>query len=62
MAYRHAVFMHWVAEFMAFSRTTEEEALLAHVKIEALQAAIAEANDWILLASVAFGLKGYNKI
>lgn len=34
----------------------EEEAGLAHVKVKAFETAIAEADDWILFADVAFRL------
>jgi len=34
----------------------EEETLLAHVEVEALEASVAEADDRVLLADVAFGL------
>lgn len=41
---------------MVLGISSEEETLLAHVKVEALEAAIAEADNWILFAYVALGL------
>jgi hypothetical protein len=42
--YRCTIFLHWVSHFviLVFSSFAREEARLAHVEIEALQAAIPE--------------------
>lgn len=45
-----------MAELMIFRIFAEEEARLAHVEIEALQTAIAEANDGIFFANVTLRL------
>ncbi len=45
-----------MTKFVIFGRSAEEEAHLAHIEIEALQASIAESNNWILFANVAFCL------
>lgn len=41
---------------MVLGISSEEETLLAHIKVEALEAAITEAYNWILLAYIALGL------
>ena len=38
--YRGAVLLHGMAEFVSLDHTTGEEAVLAHVKVEAFQAAV----------------------
>lgn len=46
-----------MAEFVILCIATEEETLLTHVKIEAFQTAIAEANNRIFFADVTFCLE-----
>lgn len=48
--------MHWMRKLVILCLVTEEEAFLAHVKVETLQASVAESDDWVLLANVAFSL------
>lgn len=55
-AYRSAVFVHWMSEFVVLRVLAEEEASLAHVEVEALQTSVPEAYDWIFLADVALRL------
>jgi len=43
-------------ELVVLGVATEEETLLAHVEVEALEASVAEAHDRVLLADVALGL------
>lgn len=42
---------------MVFGITSEEEARLAHIEVETLQAAISEANDWVFFTDITLSLK-----
>lgn len=48
--------MHGMGELVILGIASKEETLLAHVEIEALEATIPEAHNWILFAYVALGL------
>ena len=48
--------MHRMTKFMVFSVSARKEASLTHVKVEALQTPVSEADDWIFLANVTFCL------
>lgn len=48
--------MHRMTKFVIFGRSTEEEAHLAHVEIEAFQTSITESNNRIFFANVALCL------
>lgn len=54
--HRCAILVHRMRQFMIFRILAEEEARLAHVKVEAFQTAITEANDRILFANVTLRL------
>lgn len=55
-AYRCAILVHWMTQFVIFGIASEEETLLAHVEVETLEAAITESNYRILLANVTLCL------
>jgi len=54
--HRCAVLVHGMGELVILGIASKEETLLAHVEIEALEATITEAHNWILFAYVALGL------
>jgi len=45
-----------MSKFVIFGLSSREEARLTHVKVEAFQTAVPEANDWIFFADVTLGL------
>lgn len=45
-----------MTELMIFAAAAEEEARLTHVEVEAFQAAITEAHNWIFFTYVTLGL------
>lgn len=54
--YSCAIFMHRMTEFMIFATATKEETRLTHIEVEAFQASITEAHDWIFFTNVTFCL------
>jgi hypothetical protein len=54
--YRCAVFVHRMSQLVVLGVLAEEEAVLTHVKVEALETPVSEANDRIFFTYVALGL------
>lgn len=54
--HRCTIFLHGMSQFMVLGILAEEETRLAHVKVKTFQAAIAETDDRIFFADVAFRL------
>ena len=56
-SYRGAIFVHRMCDFVALAAAPIEEALLAHVEADALEAPVAKPHDGIRLADVALYLQ-----
>lgn len=42
---------------MIFAISSKEEAILTHIEVEAFQATVTEANNWVFFTNVTFDLE-----
>jgi hypothetical protein len=50
--YWSAIFLHWMIQFVAFGNSLTEKAILANVKVEAAQTAIAQADNLQIIIEI----------